>query len=153
MIITKNIINNYINESIRDVTSFGNLVILTIIALVSLSGNGLIVALLSLFLAEITCSLVKLTLYKERPVPQKFNNTLEKINASSFPSIHAARVSTVFLPIAYYSKNTTIIAVSILIIIAVSVSRVLLKKHYWTDVIAGLFIATMISLTLIKLIG
>jgi membrane-associated phospholipid phosphatase len=40
-------------------------------------------------------SILKLLFYKPRPIPQIFHNRLQKIDASSFPSVHTANASVV----------------------------------------------------------
>ncbi len=97
-------------------------------------------------------SIIKYCYYKPRPEPQKYTNLWQKIDASSFPSIHTANslilaffglmasgglviqnapirqqlIVQVFLPLFW-----------ILFYVTISYSRIVLKKHFWIDLIGG----------------
>ena len=105
-------------------------------------------------------SIIKYCYYKPRPEPQKYNNRWQKIDASSFPSIHTANS----LILAFFGivasggialgNNTPLLQQIIVQIIlplfwllfylTISYSRVMLKKHYWIDLLGGTIFAVLI---------
>ncbi len=104
-------------------------------------------------------SIIKFLYYKPRPEAQKYNNRWQKIDASSFPSIHTANS----LILAFFGlmasgglviQNAPIwqqIIVQvvlplfwILFYLTISYSRVVLKKHYWIDLLGGTIFGSLI---------
>jgi len=132
-------------EYIRDFTSLGNpflLLLVSVVGLMSfehfLQNLGLMIA--GALLNEFICSGIKFLWHKPRPNQQGFENAFEKIDAGSFPSIHASRISFVYLSIGYLHyvhAHTMMLAVSLLVIVLVGYSRIFLRKHFLLDVSAG----------------
>jgi len=94
-------------------------------------------------------AIIKFLFYKPRPIPQPFHNRLQKIDASSFPSIHTANATVVGLFWAWRGHQSIIVGSDRFIIIpilvgvvgscaAIALSRIELKKHYPIDVLAGM---------------
>ena len=52
--------------------------------------NAAALLAISLFFSYLFGSFIKLIYFKERPNEQKYNNAFQKIDASSFPSIHTS---------------------------------------------------------------
>ncbi|MAG10922.1 hypothetical protein CMI44_01255 [Candidatus Pacearchaeota archaeon] len=89
--------------------------------------------------------IIRLFYFKSRPKKVRYNNFLEKIDASSFPSIHTARA--VFLglfAIIAFSLNVYVSTLILFILILVFYSRIYLKKHDWIDIIGGFLLGLMI---------
>jgi len=134
------------SETIRDLTSFGNPLILVILAVLILGGNLILgKIILGLVAIELFCTLIKILYHKNRPVNEAYTNMMERINASSFPSLHTARSSFVFLILFFIIPVYPIKIISITMIILIGTSRILLKKHYLSDVIVGLLIGIIFS--------
>ncbi len=102
---------------------------------------------LQLFVAAFSVSaaiyVIKLLYFKPRPdnpKKVKYKDIFMRLNESSFPSIHAARAS--LLAIAFMSRYQNEIAIifSAFIIASVSISRIMLKRHYTSDVVAGIIL-------------
>ncbi len=93
--------------------------------------------LIALLVNEIVASLIKIIFPKKRPNGQTYKTILEKIDAGSFPSIHASRITLVYLTLFLNTDILLIKIVFLLIIALVALSRILLKKHYLIDVIGG----------------
>jgi len=116
----------------------------------------------SLFCSYSLGSIIKRIHYKPRPNPQPYTNRREKIDASSFPSIHTSNslimaVRSIiavswWIPLQSCTLNPTIfpcpmswifsaaaapwrMMLWILFYILISYSRVILRKHYRIDIL------------------
>lgn len=134
-----------INDWFRDFTSLGNPILLVFVPFIYL-GNSKIFhyLLLALLVNEIFCSLIKIVFPKKRPTGQTYKNLIEKIDAGSFPSIHASRITIVYLTLFSNSESLAIKIAFICVIALVFFSRVKLKKHFWIDVLGGFVIGVLI---------
>ncbi len=136
-------------EVIRDFTSFGNPFILIIISSIFIGIEiKLLYIILGLLLTEMFCWIIKFFYYKKRPKEEVHANILERINAGSFPSLHSARSSFIFTCLFILSDNIILKILFITLIIIVGLTRIHLKKHYLSDIIAGYFIGIILSLIL-----
>jgi len=100
-------------------------------------------------------SIIKFLFYKPRPIPQPFHNRLQKIDASSFPSIHTANASLVAIMRSWRWHQSLMNGADTLTIIpivvamgwicsGIALSRIALGKHYPIDVLAGLLFWVLI---------
>ena len=82
---------------------------------------------------------IKAIIGKTRPEheKQKPKEIFDYIDYGSFPSIHALRITafSIFMISSYTNIISTIIFGALAI--GVITTRIMLKKHYWTDVIGG----------------
>ena len=136
-------------EYIQDFTALGNPFLLLLITFAVLMGIGdkalyyniWTALLIGFFLNETICSGVKFLWHKPRPNGQTFDNAMDKIDAGSFPSIHASRISFVYGSLAYICflvyQTYAFTIVAAIVIIVVGYSRVFLRKHFLEDVLAG----------------
>ncbi|MDI6721310.1 MAG: phosphatase PAP2 family protein [Candidatus Aenigmarchaeota archaeon] len=87
---------------------------------------------------------LKLLAFKDRPLKMSYKALWEKFEASSFPSVHSARA--VFLALVFYTIPVPLILKAFVFLIAAFIifSRVYLKKHFWSDAIAGIIIGLLI---------
>lgn len=129
-------------DSVRDFTSLGNPFLLILISIL-LIGYKSIFIVLGLIAVEILCTLIKIIYYKERPRKQKHTNLLERIRASSFPSIHTSRASFVFFYLFLITPDMISKIIFLLFPLVVGTTRILLKKHYISDVLGGLMIGIL----------
>ena len=89
----------------------------------------------------IITGIIRIIYFKQRPKKEEYDNFIEKIDASSFPSMHSARITflclftLIFLNLEFFIK-AIIIAFGILGVY----SRVYLKKHDFVDVIGGILL-------------
>lgn len=104
----------------------------------------LLFGLLAIYLITL---IIRTFYFKHRPKKIKYKSFLEKIDASSFPSIHATRATFlfVFLTIQLINKPFLIL-VSLTLTILVFYSRIFLKKHDFIDVFGGILLGIFISL-------
>lgn len=86
-------------------------------------------------------AVLRLAFFTKRPKPVSYKNLFEKIESSSFPSMHAVRIVLLwsFIPMGWVS------IAFFLLTLLVSYSRIALKKHYWKDVIVGYLLALFMS--------
>ena len=129
---------------LRDFTSLGNPVILIFVPFIFLENTHYFYYLLvALVINEIFCSSIKLFFHKKRPDGQTYKGILEKIDAGSFPSIHASRITIVYLFLFSNTESLAIKITFISVILFVFISRVALKKHFWIDVFGCFVIGSL----------
>ena len=134
-----------LNDWFRDFTSLANPILLVFVPFVFLGNTKTFHYLLfALLINEIFCSIIKILFPKKRPTGQTYKNLIEKIDAGSFPSIHASRITIVYLTMFSNTENLAIKITFISVIILVFFSRVKLKKHFWVDVLGGFIIGGLI---------
>jgi membrane-associated phospholipid phosphatase len=131
---------------VPSVTYLGNTLILAVIILAAFGFSfRSLIALAGLVIIEIVCIGIKFVYFRERPNKQKYTNIIERLDASGFPSVHAARSAFIFLYIASYSG----IAVKVMLIgliLLVGISRLILKKHYLIDIVVGYALGVLVFL-------
>lgn len=100
----------------------------------------------SLVAVSIVVIAVRLAHFKPRPgqKKRKYNILYERIDNSSFPSIHAARA--VMLSIALWTKVPVFVPLLVLMTIIVLLSRLHFKRHDWTDITAGAVIGLVLGI-------
>lgn len=127
----------------QDITTLGGLAFYTLLTLFILT-LGLTTIALKLVIGFIITYgislLIRLLYFKKRPNNQKYKTIIERLDASSFPSIHAARITFLglFFIILLDSIYTTILL--LIIILLVCYSRHHLKKHDIKDLLAGIIL-------------
>ena len=132
-------------EYVRDITALGNPIVLLLVSVLTLAalpewGTYLLPMIVGFLLNEALCSGIKYVWHKPRPNGQQYAGGLEKIDAGSFPSIHAARISYVYGTLGmvhYWTGRPWVLLLALTVVVAVGYSRVFLQKHYFVDVMAG----------------
>ena len=119
--------------------------------------------LLSLAVAGVCCEFVKVTVARLRPYAAvdgircihanvAGQNPFDfKIQGYSFPSGHSMMATNLFLAIPIYIRNNLFVAIGLIGVFVVSLSRVALGVHFPTDTIAGFIIALAIILILSRI--
>ena len=131
----------------REMTAFGNFIVLSSLLLIFFGlNNRFLKAYFYFLLLELISCLIKLVFYKERPKKENHTNIIEKISASSFPSSHAARSIFVFL-VMFFQLSGHVKLLLLLAPFGVGISRVLVRKHYVSDVIAGYVLGLIILIS------
>jgi undecaprenyl-diphosphatase len=132
------------DEYMRDLTSLGNPLALVLISLAAFGFSRFFwLTILGLVINEGIGSLIKLIFPKTRPNGQKYKNSLEKMDAGSFPSIHSSRIAFTYLMVAANSTELAIKIIFAIFIVIVGYTRTYLKKHFWVDVIFGWIFGTI----------
>ena len=144
-------------EWVKDLTSLGSLPFYTLVVLFFAAISDLITAvrlIIILFAIYGITIPIRLIFAKERPDAKENKNRsagwIERVDLASFPSIHSARIAALAYAINVYAGPLLQIF-SIAAVILVIASRILLKRHYLIDTLAGAalgFIITSLSFLL-----
>lgn len=133
-------VSYYLNSVMKDITSLGGIMFYAVLLVFSyfLDIRVFYKLLAGAFLIYIINVPLKLIFYKDRPNKMGYRALWEKFEASSFPSVHSARA--VFLALVFWDTSMPLALKVFVVLIAalVMVSRVWLKKHFWSDVAAGI---------------
>ena len=108
---------------------------------------NMILLCISLFCSYSIGLIIKFFYYKPRPQVQAYTNAWEKIDASSFPSIHTSNSMVcafrwVWASTSFMSRDSIVLVLLLSLFwiwfyVCISYSRVVLKKHYWIDLLGG----------------
>ena len=148
-------LEKYFTDFHRDMTTFGGAyfyLILTLIFLVFHQYKIFYTLLFGFISTYIIGFIIRLFYFKERPAKEKYSNLITKIDASSFPSIHTARVMFIVLVLSRFFSNNLLTVIFIFIALLTAYSRIYIKKHYFIDVAAGFLIGVVIHLVSVRLI-
>lgn len=143
-----------LDEVLRDTTALGGLAIYVVIALIFfMLGNyhvfvELVVALALLY---VVIAIIRTLFFRKRPDRQKYSGFFTRIDAGSFPSMHSARSLVLAVVLGTVFTQATVRVLLAIAVLAVACTRIRLKRHYASDVIAGLIIGAVISWAAIKL--
>ena len=143
-----NNLKDLVNTFFKQITELGSLTITAvIIIIIYFLDKGLSIRLfLGILSVTIIAIIIKSLFFYDRPNKQKIRTLIDRIDASSFPSVHSARITVmIYLMISYFSN---IILQIFLVIIGVLViySRIYLKKHYFRDIMAGTLLGLIVSM-------
>lgn len=141
-----NLVSRQKNDLVRDVTALGSLFFYILIMIFFLlfknyePFNRLLLGLVIIYPITI---LFRTYLFKNRPKKIKYDSYIEKLDASSFPSLHAARTGFMALVLSNFFNNLTILILLILLAFAIAYSRIYLKKHDFKDILGGLVLGIL----------
>jgi undecaprenyl-diphosphatase len=101
--------------------------------------------ILSLIVVTAVVACLRLAYFKPRPgMPRKkYSSIYERIDNSSFPSIHAARA--VMISMAFYFIAPALLPVLLVLIAAVLLSRIHFKRHDFADLVAGCLLGLVLG--------
>ena len=137
----------YITIIFEDVSTFGGLVFYVFLCILFLLMGKIdltIKLLAGIILLYILVNISRILYFKERPQKQVYSNFIEKIDASSFPSMHASRVSFLSFVLVQEVKDIYLTILFVIMSILVFYSRIYLKKHYLIDIIGGITIGIIV---------
>lgn len=123
----------------RDITSLGGLPLLGILFLflIAYDVRQAVFFGIGIALIVIIGVLIKIMSPKKRPDGQTHTNIIEKIDAGSFPSLHAARTLFTGLFFALLVGDLYLSVLITLLVLLIGASRVYRKRHYWIDIAGG----------------
>ncbi len=142
--------SDYWNELSGDLSALGGLPVYTTIVLLFVALRDPLA--LPLFIGLVLCygiTIVSRLLYfKPRPNPKKYRTTAERIDASSFPSLHSMRATVLAGMLGLHFNQPATWGVFGLLWLLVCSMRIRLKKHDYTDVVGGILIGLLVVLGL-----
>jgi len=83
---------------------------------------------------------IRTVYFRKRPDKQEYHSYIERLDASSFPSWHTARIVFCALLFIYFFNNLYLTILFTFIAVSVMYSRMYLKRHDTYDVIAGVIL-------------
>src|SRR3989344_4854621 len=127
-----------INEFFRDVTAMGGLAASLLIILLFMTSPLLVPLIAGSMLTAAFVLIIRIFYFKPRPKKEEFTNFWQKIDASSFPSLHTARIVFLAILFSVYFSNLYSTVLFTVTAALVSYSRVYLQKHDWIDIVGGI---------------
>jgi membrane-associated phospholipid phosphatase len=147
-------LGNLFDMFFKQITELGSLTIILIAIIFSYFFNEALAMQLFIgivFVTVISFS-IKAIFFRERPKKQPTNTLVERLDASSFPSIHSARITILMFWLIAYSTDMILKVLLLLIGLTVAYSRVYLKKHYFVDVLGGFILAMIVNILIFYLV-
>lgn len=145
---------DFISDVLKQISALGSyqffLIIVAIFYLLNKKEQSIIL-LLGFFIMNIIAIPIRLFLFKERPNPKPYRNIVEKVFASSNPSMHACRTTFITIFLITYFNNIQINIFLLFISFLIMYSRVYYKRHYLIDIVTG-FTLGLITITLVEII-
>jgi len=131
----------------KNITRLGNISSVLPIALVFLLWERVlgVKLLLGLIFIYAVAVIIRLVYFKERPKKRPIHTLYQKVDASSFPSVHAARAFFFAMTIARFYQEPALGIILLTLAIMVSFSRYQLREHYASDVIGGVIVGIIMS--------
>jgi len=140
-----------LEEVNRDTTALGGLAVFLVVTISSfLLGHELLAK--KLFFGLIICHfltyVIRFFYFKQRPDKQSHNNVVQKLDASSFPSLHSMRATVLAILLSLEFQNITLMVLFSASALSVYLTRLILKRHYFTDVLFGAIFGLIIGIGL-----
>jgi|SRR3989344_6230108 len=135
------------DDFFRDLTVFGSLwfyLIAMLIFLIVKDYSIFIKLLIGLLLVYTVVIFIRTFYFKNRPKKYSYNSYLEKLDASSFPSLHSARAVYLSMILMNFFNNVIFSAFIVILVVVASYSRIYLKKHDLKDVSAGFVVGILV---------
>src|SRR3989344_1900245 len=137
-----------LDKIFKEITTLGGLMLYILVLILTLFIDVYysLILFFGMVIIYAISGLIRFFYFRNRPKKMSYKTTLEKLDASSFPSIHAARVTflAIFL-IKFIVKDYLFVLLVILTWLLVCYSRIYLKKHYLIDVIGGVILGIVTS--------
>lgn len=128
----------------QEVTVFGGIIFYLLVILLFLilgKFNHALILFVALVIIYFVTWIIRSLYFKKRPKEMEYKSYLGKLDASSFPSVHAARITFLFLfTLIMFTSNILLVGLALIMCIGVIYSRIYLKKHFITDIIGGIIL-------------
>ncbi len=143
-------LHKQLNEFFRDITAIGGFAASVLLILLFISSPLLLPLIAGSILTAGIIILIRIFYFKNRPKKEAYHNFMQRIDASSFPSLHTARI--VFLAILFstHFANPYLTVLCTITATLVSYSRIYLQKHDWWDIAGGLVVGIATYFLVIK---
>lgn len=134
--------------ALKDLGTYGGFIFYALVAVMFLFIGAYAffeVLIISLVAVTVVVALVRMVYFKPRPgmKRKKYNMLYERIDNSSFPSIHVARA--LMLSIAFFRMAPTLWPVLVFLTAAVCTSRIYFKRHDMVDIAVGAAIGLLLG--------
>lgn len=134
---------------LSEVSAFGSLpFFIFVIAYAAFFTNEATKLTLALIISKIVILLIRSIFFKPRPSRRKHKNFLEKLDAATFPSGHAARVVILIIFGFQIGLPFFLLLINLFIGTMVLIARIILKEHYAFDITIGALIGAFSYLIL-----
>jgi len=134
-------------ELVRECSFFGSLLVfVSIVFALSLFHEWVLVQQLIIGLAILyfVVVLIRHVWHRDRPTPRAYTNWLERIDASSFPSLHSAR--SAFLALLIWTRFPPLGGLLLVLVFLTGYSRYATKHHHVSDIVAGYALGLLVFL-------
>lgn len=139
-------LQNWINATKRDMSAFGNPIILLPLYLLIVGLEHIRIIIPVWILVELIGAVIKLIYPKDRPKKRTGKSFIGRIEAQSFPSVHSMRASSFALVFYTLTLNSLMSAILLIMMcVGVGLSRVYRERHDWYDVIGGWLLGGIIA--------
>ncbi len=135
-------------DLVSEVSALGSVVVYVVVTLVFLvQGYSQVFDRLAaaLILGYAVATLFRMAFFKQRPKKRAFKTFIEKIDAGSFPSLHAMRATFGSVILGAFFQNILVCSLLVLCVIGVSYARMREKRHYLADVLVGIALGLVIG--------
>lgn len=136
-------------EILQDTKGLAGLPLYGIIVVISfLVGaiNLTVQLILGIAIATLLTIGIRAAYFRRRPDGERYKGIVQRIEASSFPSLHSMRAAVLATILSIYFGNPQFTVLFALATLAVGGARVMQKRHYTSDVIVGLIIGVLIGI-------
>ena len=150
--ISRPVLKDYFRTIFTDITALGSLFfycILLIFLLLFRFYRLSFLIFVGLVIIYFVVYVIRFIYFKERPDKQRHSTFLEKLDAGSFPSLHAARTGFLFSVFGTLSNSVSLWIVLGFLSLLVLYSRYYLKKHHFVDLVGGSLIGFFLGTILL----
>ena len=144
-------IQKQLHTFFRDVTAMGGFAASLLIILLFLWSPLLLPLIAGSVLTAALVILIRIFYFKPRPKKEEYSNLPEKIDASAFPSLHAARIAFMAILLSGHFANHYLTILFAFTAALVSYSRIYLQKHDWIDLAGGVVVGVATYFIIIKI--
>ncbi|RJQ16870.1 phosphatase PAP2 family protein [Candidatus Woesearchaeota archaeon] len=139
---------NLVREFFENLTALGSMIFhgIALVFLLFIDFTLFLKLLIALGISTVIVATIRFFYFKYRPLdkekPKKF---LHRLNASSFPSLHAPN-SIIFALIVGLTLSTGLFVLLLILTVLIIYSRYYLKKHFIIDLAVGSVLGMIIGL-------
>ncbi len=139
-------LQKHLDDKMRDITAFGSVAfyLLIFVWLLAVAPSTAWLLLIGLLIIHAVAISIRAYYFKNRPEAEKHPTWLDKVDAASFPSIHAARSIFLIFTLNRYLMNYWLMVVMTGVLVLICFSRIYLKKHDTWDLGGGLVLGTLV---------
>jgi membrane-associated phospholipid phosphatase len=137
-----------LEEVMRDTTALGGIALYGFIALFFLllgKAEVFVQLAIGIVLLYAVIAPLRLLFFRVRPDRSAYAGLFTKIDAGSFPSMHSARSTLLAIVLGTVFNSALAWALLALAVVAVLSTRVMLKRHYVTDILGGVVIGVLVG--------